>query len=148
MNFSFVNQGIEVVCVVFSIQNGKIVTYLTENNNGSFLLPNGEIYNNESCEKGVNRVLNDTYNINSIDYVDQFHTFSDPYRSMFKRMIAVGYIVVSNDDNLTSWYDMNNLPPLGLDHKNILIKALDSLKRVLMLMLFHVEVMLICIFQK
>ena len=64
--------------------------------------------------------------------MDQFHTFSDPYRSMFKRMIAVGYIVVSNDENLTSWYDVNNHPTLAFDHKNILNKALDNLKSKLM----------------
>ena len=132
MNFSFDNQGIEVVCGVFSIQNGKIVTYLVENDNGSFLLPNGEIYNNESCEKGVNRILNETYNIKDIGYADQFYTFSDPFRSMYKRMIAVGYLVVSNDEDLTSWYDVNNHPSLGLDHKNILNKSLESLRSKLL----------------
>lgn len=132
MNFSFDNQGIEVICGVFSIQNGKIVTYLVPNGSGSFVLPNGEIYNNESCEKGVNRILNDTYNIKCIEYVDQFHTFSDPYRSMYKRMIAVGYIVVANDENLTSWYDVSELPSLALDHKTILNKAIDALKSKLM----------------
>ena len=132
MNFSYDNQGIEVVCTVFSIQNGKIVTYLSSTGRGTYTLPYGEIYNNESCEKGLERILKDEYKINVIDYVDQFHTFSDPYRSALKRVVAVGYIVISNDDNLSSWYDLENLPPLAYDHKNILLKALDNLKSKLM----------------
>lgn len=132
MNFFSDNQGIEVICTVFSIQNGKIVTYLTPTDKGTYTLPNGEVLSNESCERCVDRILKNNYGINNIEYIDQFHTFSDPYRSALKRMIAVGYIVVSSAPTNTSWYDIENLPPLALDHKNILNKSLESLKGKLM----------------
>ena len=132
MNFSFDNQGIEVVSTVFSIQNGKIVIYLAPSDKGMYTLPYGEIYNNESCEKGLERILNNNYNLHKLSYQEQFHTFSSPYRSALKRLIAVGYIVISMDENINNWYSLEDLPPLAYDHKNILIKALDYLKGELM----------------
>ena len=132
MNFSYDNQGIEIVCAVFSIQNGKLGTFLVPKDRNVYSLPNGEIYNNESCEAGVKRILNSQFNIKNISYCEQFHTFSDPYRSMEKRLIAVGFIVISNDNDLTSWYSLNDLPSFSNDHKNILMKALDTLKSELM----------------
>ena len=68
-------------------------------------------------------------------YLKQFHTFGDSRRVPYYRVITVGYYALINPryhnlhtSTLTrrmQWFDINHLPPLCFDHREIIITALE-----------------------
>jgi 8-oxo-dGTP diphosphatase len=68
-----------------------------------------------------------------------FDVFTDPNRSPLKRMIAIGYIGVCDSSIIekfkstekasdADWFEIDRIPELGYDHREILLKAINSLK--------------------
>ena len=69
----------------------------------------------------------------------KFDVFTDPKRSPVRRMIAIGYIGVADASIITKfketskassadWFEIDRIPELGYDHKEILFKAIETLK--------------------
>lgn len=71
-------------------------------------------------------------------YLKQFHTFGDSRRVPYYRVITVGYYALINPryhnlhtSTLTrrmQWFDINHLPPLCFDHREIIMTALEHLR--------------------
>jgi len=71
-------------------------------------------------------------------YLKQFHTFGTCNRVPYYRVITIGYYALINpryhnihQSPLTRkmlWFDINDLPQLCFDHKEIIIKALEHLR--------------------
>ncbi len=141
------NQGIHVVCALFTVQNGETKVLLVQRSNKPYtdkwMLPSGAVYNNEDCETAIKREIQEKTGITGI-YVEQFHTFSDPNRSPLMRMIAVGYIGIVNSENLQikkvtektqdiEWFKLREVPSdLAYDHREILINAIETIKHKIM----------------
>ena len=102
-NPRYKNQGIHVVCSLFTVRDGEVKVLLVQRSNKPYtdkwMLPSGAVYNDEDCETAMKREMIEKTGISGI-YVEQFHTFSDPKRSPLMRMIAVGYIGIVNSENI------------------------------------------------
>ena len=137
------NQGIHVVCSLFTVKDGEVKVLLVQRSNTPYtdkwMLPSGAVYNNEDCETAIKREMMEKTGISGI-YVEQFHTFSNPNRSPLMRMIAVGYIGIVNTENLkvkkktektqdSEWFNLRDVPTdLAYDHREILLEAIETIK--------------------
>lgn len=141
------NQGIHVVCSLFTVKDGEVKVLLVQRSNKPYIdkwmLPSGAVYNNEDCETAIKREMVEKTGISDI-YIEQFHTFSNPNRSPLMRMIAVGYIGIINSENLKikkrtektqdiEWFNLRDVPKeLAYDHTEILLEAIETIKQKIM----------------
>ena len=137
------NQGIHVVCALFTVKDGEVKILLAKRSNNPYpdkwMLPSGAVYNNEDCETAMKREMLEKTGITNF-YVEQFHVFSNPNRSPVMRMLAVGYIGIINSENLkikkktektqdVEWFKLSEVPEdLAYDHHEIFLYALKTLK--------------------
>lgn len=139
------NQGLHVVLSLFTVDKGKFKVLLIKRKNEPFknkwILVGGCAYNTETGEQAMERELYEKTNIKNIDF-NMFDVFTDPSRSPLKRMIAIGYIGVSDASILQNfkqtekasdadWFEIDRVPELGYDHKEILDKAIQTLKKLI-----------------
>ena len=141
------NQGIHVVCTLFTVKEGEVKVLLVQRSNKPYpdkwMLPSGAVYNNEDCETAIKREMIEKTGVDGI-YVEQFHTFSDPNRSPLMRMIAVGYIGIVNSENIkikkrtektqnSEWFNLRDVPSeLAYDHREILIEEIETINHKIM----------------
>ena len=141
------NQGIHVVCTLFTVKDREVKVLLVQRSNKPYtdkwMLPSGATYNNEDCETAIKREMLEKTGISGI-YVEQFHTFSNPNRSPLMRMIAVGYIGIINSEKIkikkktektknSEWFNLRDVPTdLAYDHREILLKAIETIKHKIM----------------
>ncbi len=136
------NQGLHVVLALFTVENGSFKVLLIKRKNEPFknkwILVGGCAYNTETGEEAMERELYEKTHIKNIDF-EMFDVFTNPNRSPLKRMIAIGYIGVSDSSIIkkfkntekasdADWFEIDRIPELGYDHKEILEKAIAKLK--------------------
>lgn len=134
--------GLHVVLAIFTIDKGKFKVLLIKRKNEPFkdkwILVGGCAYNYETADEAMARELYEKTRIRDIDF-ERFDVFTDPKRSPIKRMIAIGYIGVSDSSIIekfkqtekasdADWFEIDRIPELGYDHKEILEKAIETLK--------------------
>jgi len=139
------NQGLHVVLSLFTVDKGKFKVLLIKRKNEPFknkwILVGGCAYNTETGEEAMKRELYEKTKIKNIDF-NMFDVFTNPNRSPLKRMIAIGYIGVCDASILENfkqtekasdadWFEIDRVPPLGYDHKEILDKAIETLKQII-----------------
>ena len=137
------NQGLHVVLAMFTIEKGKFKVLLIKRKNEPFkdkwILIGGCAYNTETGEQAMKRELYEKTNLENLEF-EMFDVFTNPKRSPLKRMIAIGYIGVSdcgiiekfsktNKASDASWFEIDKIPELGYDHEEILHKAIEVLKQ-------------------
>lgn len=137
--------------VIFGFHENELKVLLLQwKESKRWCLPGGFIYKDEHVEEAAIRVLQSRTGLDNI-YLQQFYTFGDPYRErrkhgynhpvgswLMERFITIGYWalvefskVVPKPDEFSqacSWWDIDKVPPLILDHNQILEKALQSLR--------------------
>ena len=141
--------------VIFGFHNNELKVLLLQwKENQRWCLPGGFIYKDEHIEDAAIRVLRLRTGLDNI-YLQQFYTFGDPQRERGKngitkpkavkshswfmdRFVTIGYWalvefskVVPKPDEFSetcTWWDIDKVPPLILDHNEILEKALQSLR--------------------
>ena len=146
---------ISIDCVVFGFHEGLLkVLALKVKNEESWYLPGGFVQKNEPIDDAANRILKDRTGLDEI-FLQQFRVFGDPdrarphhdlYEDMIpesenwfaSRFLTIGYYALVDFVNVNptpdqhavscTWYDMNDLPDLKLDHAQILQAALDTLR--------------------
>ena len=130
---SYDNQGIEVAVVIITIRNRSIHVLLKENaSRGNYLLPCVELSNTQDGISGVKAILGE-YPLLKYESIEEVTFLTDPYRNPYKRMVALSYLtVVKSEGDNYGWYPLNNLPALGFDHKQIIDKAIEIMKRRLL----------------
>ena len=104
---------------------------------GHWALPGGPVYNDESLEQAVERVLEEETGIH-INYLEQLYTFGSPGRDPRNRAISVSYYAIVRPDTFklsvqehrlkTRWFHFQELPKLAFDHSHIIAVALDRLR--------------------
>ena len=137
------NQGIHVVLALFTVDQGKFKVLLIKRKNEPFknkwILIGGCAYNTETCREAMKREMAEKTHINNVDF-EMFDIFDNPNRSPLKRMLAVAYIGVCDSSIIQSfkqtekasdanWFEIDKIPELGYDHKEILEKAIIDLKQ-------------------
>lgn len=146
---------ISIDCVVFGFHEGQLkVLALKVRNEESWYLPGGFVRKTEPIEMAANRILKERTGLDEI-FLQQFHVFGDPerdkthhelYKDMLPpeenwfamRFLTIGYYALVDFVNVNptpdahaatcTWYDLDDLPDLKLDHALILKTALDTLR--------------------
>lgn len=104
---------------------------------GSWAIPGGFVEEGESLEEAVYRELKEETGVD-IGYLEQLYTFGQPERDPRTRIVSVAYfglvrpdtfkISASSDAEEVGWFDINKLPKLAFDHKEILNVAITRLR--------------------
>lgn len=125
-----------------------------------WMLPGGYMLNNDlNSDIAAHRILKNRTGI-SDSFLQQFYLFTDKnrvnkdmYRTLFEeygisekdtqwladRFVSLGYFslvqynkvnLIEKDEDVSAWFDVNNLPPLFADHKLIIEKAIDNIRLI------------------
>ena len=130
-----------VDAVVFGYEEGKISVLLIKRKYEPFkdkwAIPGGFVLNDESLEEAVERELQEETGI-KINYLEQLYTFGNPSRDPRGRVVSIAYfglvrpntfkIFASTDAAEVAWFNINELPELSFDHKEILEIAIKRLQ--------------------
>ena len=133
---------LSVDAVVFGYESGTISILLIKRKyepfKGKWAIPGGFVLNDESLEEAVERELKEETGV-EINYLEQLYTFGNPKRDPRSRIVSVAYfglihpnafkIIASTDAEEVQWFQIDQLPELSFDHKEILelsIKRLQS----------------------
>ena len=121
---------ITVDTVILTIKNGNLKVLLVKRDNepfkGKWAIPGGYVRMSEDLDAAAMRVLKEKTNVDNI-YLEQLYTFGDPLRHPVSRVITCAYfaLIRAEDVNVVttdnvSWHDVNDLPALAFDHKEII----------------------------
>jgi 8-oxo-dGTP diphosphatase len=123
-----------------SSQSMEILLILRKNPpfQGMWALPGGFLEIDETLEETAARELEEETGLNGID-LKQFKTFSNVDRDPRTRVITtVFYGMVSRENSLAKggddaekaeWFSVNDLPPLGFDHFEIIHQIILNFKK-------------------
>jgi ADP-ribose pyrophosphatase YjhB (NUDIX family) len=156
--FSDLLDHISLDCVVFGFHENQMkVLLLRMKFSHEWALPGGFVHEHESLEIAADRVLKERTGLSRI-FLQQFHVFSDPLRSKHnpavpdvlqagkfsgtewfnQRFISVGFYalvdfskVEPKPDELSdvcTWVSLDEIEKLMMDHRQILDKALETLR--------------------
>ncbi|TXI70942.1 MAG: NUDIX hydrolase [Cyclobacteriaceae bacterium] len=137
---------LSVDCVIFGFHEGSLKVLLLKWKHGPWCLPGGFIKHKESIDRSATRILKERTGLDDI-FLKQFQAFGDPTREkgkrhkqgwISKRFVTIGYYalveyskVFPQPDLLSSdckWWDIDSVPNLIYDHKQIMNAALDALR--------------------
>lgn len=132
---------LSVDAVVFGYEAGNISILLIKRKYEPFkdkwAIPGGFVLDDESLEEAVERELKEETGI-KINYLEQLYTFGKPNRDPRGRVVSIAYfglirpnafkIYASTDAAQVQWFNINELPELSFDHKEILDAAIKRLK--------------------
>ncbi len=139
---------VSVDCVIFGFHENQLKVLLLKWKGGQWCLPGGFVKHEESVDDSAVRTLEERTGLDHI-YLRQFYTFGHPNREkgkkipdarswVNKRFISIGYYALvefskvnPQPDILSTecrWWDINKVPALIYDHKEIIKKALESLR--------------------
>jgi len=101
-------------------------------------IPGGFILEEESLEEAVKRELVEETGI-KVNYLEQLYTFGAPKRDPRQRIISIAYFALvkssmfqqlkaSTDAAEAQWFNINKLPALAFDHKEILQTAIERVR--------------------
>ncbi len=132
---------VAVDCIIFGFDGVQLKALVIkrdfEPEQGKWSLMGGFINNDETAEEAATRVLNRLTGMREI-YMEQLQTFSDVDRDHAGRVISICYFALINIENYSKqlqqqheakWFPLNKMPPLIFDHKQMVQKAKELLKR-------------------
>lgn len=99
-------------------------------------LMGGFLKNMESLEEAANRILKELTGLEEV-YMEQMQVFSDPYREIVERTVAVAYVALIdikkykqqiNDRFHARWFSTKELPKLIFDHQEMVDMAKARLR--------------------
>ncbi|MDZ7842584.1 MAG: NUDIX domain-containing protein [Gammaproteobacteria bacterium] len=125
--------------VVFTVRRDRLEVLLcrqetASNERGVWSLPGGFVADGEPLDASARRALAEHTGLADI-YLEQLFTFGQPERHPGPRVISVAYFALVPGDRLTgfdsgrtgTWWDAARLPPLYLDHEQIIDTARERL---------------------
>jgi len=127
--------------VVFGYKDGNISILLIKRKyepfKGKWAIPGGFVENNESLEEAAERELQEETGI-KINFLEQLYTFGKPSRDPRGRIVSVVYfgllrpdglkISASTDAGDVQWFNIDKMPNLSFDHKEILELAIKRVQ--------------------
>ena len=139
-HYKYPHPNVTTDCVIFGYDGARLKVLLIQRGNepfkGSWAFPGGFLEMDESAESGALRELREETGLRGA-YIQQFHTFSDPYRDPRERVLTVAFFALvrieevqgGDDAAKAEWFALDEIPPLAFDHEQMLQLALRALRR-------------------
>ncbi len=117
--------------VPFRIGDGRLETLLVGQDNDCWRLPGGDMDEGEDLDTAALRHLHEQTGLRDV-YLEQLYTFGHPDRVQRQRLVSVAYFALVRErqsaDNSTvnpgtGWFPLAALPPLQLDHAEVMAMA-------------------------
>lgn len=154
------NPHVSVDCVIFGFDELSLKVLLMDRNLGhesehvapdSLKLPGSMVFDDEDVDTAASRVLNELTGLENI-YLQQFHVFGSPNRlkkrddlewlqsqtkMKINRVVTVAYYSLIKlhktmpCEGKVIWCDVNNVPELAFDHRDIVMKGLQIIRKEL-----------------
>ncbi len=137
--YKYPHPAVATDCVIFGFDGTKLHVLLIERGiepyKGRWAFPGGFLKMHESAEEGALRELQEETGLEA-DYIEQFHTFTDPQRDPRERVITIAYYALckikpvkgGDDAKKAQWFSFDDIPLLAFDHDRILRYALKVLR--------------------
>lgn len=133
-------ETVSVDAVIFGFDNEKLkvllVKRIVDKPTDSWALPGGYVYVDEDIDVAAERILEERTGVKV--YMKQLGAFGKANRFPDKRVITIAYFALARPDDFKlkleddaselKWIDVYNLPLLLLDHQQIIVTALESLR--------------------
>jgi len=132
--------AVDAVVFGYTSKEGLLVLLIKRNIKpfkDNWALPGGLVGNDESLEGAIQRELKEETGVN-INYLEQLYSFGKPDRDPRNRVISITYYGLVKPDAFelhadtdaadVAWFNINKLPQLAFDHKEILAAAHERLK--------------------
>lgn len=138
--YKYPHPAVTTDCVILTFHEGKLKILLIRRGiepfKGHWALPGGFLQMDETAEQCATRELREETGVTGCA-IKQFHTFSAPGRDPRERVISIGFYALmkwqqatgADDAEFADWIPVDNLPPLAFDHKEIISKAMESIRR-------------------
>lgn len=148
-NKLYKNQGIHIISSIFTVENGITKVLLVKRRNEPFkdywALVGGALYNNETIDDGIKREIFEKVGIKDVKLYE-YGIFDEINKTptINMRMIAIGYLglvdaskqsIIANSLNTVDagWFEISKVPDLAFLHNEMLEKALEKLKELIVL---------------
>ncbi len=129
---------LESLINIFTVEKGNLKILLErkkeEPYKGYWILPNETLKKDTTLEVTIESILNRTINTSKI-YTEQNYTFSGIDRYPGNRIISTSYIglvdnkiIKLNEEIELNWFNLDELPKIGYDHKEIIESSKELLK--------------------
>lgn len=131
---------VAVDCIIFGFEQGQLKVLLQkrpfEPRQGEWSLMGGFVRREEDVEAAASRVLQQLTGLHDI-YMKQVGAYGSVNRDSGDRVISIAYFALINIERVSAdlsheysayWEDMNNLPPLLFDHREMIQGALKKLR--------------------
>lgn len=132
---------IAVDCIIFGLVEGRLCLLLTkrdfEPEKGKWSVMGGFVQEGESVDDAARRVLSRLTGLDNV-YMEQVHAFGELHRDPGERVISVAYYALIGpgeyDQELLArhnavWVQLDELPPLGFDHPEMVRMTLALIRR-------------------
>jgi len=132
--------GLSADPVVFTLVGGALAVLLARRleppQRGTFALPGGFVGAQESPEQTAERKLREKTGVGSV-HLEQLRTYADPARDPRGWLPSIAYLALVGPEALpedrpaereASWHAVDALPPLALDHAQIVTDGLWRLR--------------------
>ena len=134
---------VAVDCIIFGFEQGQLKVLLQkrpfEPRQGEWSLMGGFVRRDEDVEAAASRVLQQLTGLHDI-YMKQVGAYGSVNRDSGDRVISIAYFALINIERVSAdlnheysayWEDMNHLPPLLFDHKEMIQGALKKLRSMI-----------------
>lgn len=135
---------VAVDCIIFAVSDDRLKVLLVRRNfepeKGKWSLIGGFVDEGESVEQAARRVLHTLTGLENV-FIRQVGAFGRVDRDPGARVISVAYFALLNlpdvnnevvSSHKAQWVDVDTLPTLGFDHREMIEKALLTLRRKIM----------------
>jgi 8-oxo-dGTP diphosphatase len=132
---------VAVDCIIFGFDQGELKLLIHKRKfepaEGEWSLFGGFVQQGESLDKAASRVLCELTGLDNI-YMEELHSHGEVERDTAGRVISVSYYALipakkysgaRRSANGASWVSINDLPPLVMDHQQMVERGMQRLKR-------------------
>lgn len=136
--YKYPHPAVTTDCVIFGFDGTQLNVLLVKRGGEPYLgwwaFPGGFVRMDESSEDGALRELREETQLIP-EYIEQFHTYSEPDRDPRERVITIAYLALvkiqdvkgGDDAKEAQWFPIDKIPHLAFDHDVILRDALARL---------------------
>lgn len=143
--YRYPHPAVTTDCVLFALDGDDTLRVLLvergrEPYRGYWAFPGGFLEMDESAEQGALRELREETGLHSA-FIREFGTFSDPGRDPRERVISIAFFALTrmravkgmDDASDARWWSIHELPPLAFDHGEMFRRAVEALRRAIVL---------------